>query len=174
MHPATAQSPSETITAPPVQHAHESEERHLFVGVVRRLDHLANLVGKIGNGGKRPEVVITTAPGIANGDAFDIAGKGFGEGNVKLCRSPGMRKDVELRWLPSHAATIQSPTCPSGQGAARRSARLRLNDVQLKFKSCEKAMKWLCRLTATRFPDSAIAERKKSLRFLRHHVWQSL
>jgi len=92
-----------------------SEERHLFAGIVGRLDHLANLVGKIGNGGKGPEVVITTAPRIANGDAFDIAGKGFGERNIKLRRSPGMRKDVELRWLPSHGATIQSPTCPPGQ-----------------------------------------------------------
>jgi hypothetical protein len=34
-----------------------------------------------------------------------------------------MRKDVELRWLPSHAATIQSPTCPSGAG---RGGALRL------------------------------------------------
>jgi hypothetical protein len=53
--------------------------------------------------------VITAAPGIPNGDAFDIAGKGFGEGNIKLGRSSGVRKDVELWRLRRHAATIQSP-----------------------------------------------------------------
>jgi hypothetical protein len=84
------------------------------------LDHLANLVGQIADGGERPEVVITSAPGIPNGHAFDVAGKGFGERNVKLCRSPGVRKDEKLWWLPSHAATIQSHqlVARAGRGTA--------------------------------------------------------
>src|SRR6201999_4348284 len=115
-----------------------AEERHLFFGIVGRLDHLANLVGKIGNCGKGREIVITTAPRIANGDASDIAGKGFGERNVKLCRSPGVRKDVQRRWPPSHAATIQSPTRSPGQGAALRSAGRYLNDVQVNIRKPER------------------------------------
>src|SRR5437660_1679846 len=110
--------------------------------------------------------MITTAAGIPNRDAFDIAGKGFGEGNVKLGRSPGVRKDVELRWLPGHAATIQSPTCGSRQdsvaGGSNSASSKRTAD---QFRTCEKAKRLLCRFPVKAFPIRLSPKGKKPYDF---------
>src|SRR5579875_2219218 len=108
--------------------------------------------------------MIAAAPRIPNGDSFDIAGKGFGEGNVKLGRSPGVRKDEKLRWLPSHVATIQSLTCPPRHYAAVPVLRGNWSgSCSWPLKSCEKAKKLLSRFARTQVRRFVYRDRRKSL-----------
>ena len=119
--------------------------------------------------------MIASPARVPNGNAFDIAGKGFGEGNVKLGRSPGVRKDEKLWWLPSHAATIQPPTRAPRHGATEPARPRRVNPVQvINRTTCEKTKRSLGCFASYRFIDSPIAERKKALRFPRHQVWLSV